>query len=95
MDTLSASFESVEHSKTFSFSAFSSQGGCGFSLSSSSQLRAALDGIRSIKAAFVAVTVGSAESSKPSRLRERFGVDGVLCEARGEMGVLEPLRGGY
>lgn len=61
------------------------------SLSMSSQLFAAWDGVCSSVVAFEAAMVGS-ESRRPSRLRDRFGVGGLLISANDETGVFEPLR---
>lgn len=87
IDTLSTSFGSFETSLSFFSSTLAV-------VSSSSQLRAVLDGILSGPFALLAVTVGS-ESRRPSRLRDRLGAGGSCWDARGEIGVLEPLRQGY
>lgn len=96
METLSVSFGSLTFSASLCAppSDVSSRCSQTSSLSISSQLRDALDGIRSMEVALLAAAAGS-ESSRPSRLRDRFGAGGVWWDASGEMGVFEPLRTGY
>lgn len=61
------------------------------SLSMSSQLFAAWDGVCSSVVACEAAIVVS-ESRRPSRLRDLLGVGGLLISAKEEIGVFDPLR---